>query len=88
MIHNIVPHYAYISKRNIISLEVANKSFLKFSAWLNFADLPSNFESLVTPSTRWEISFPKFTFISLRSVFVSSTTSWSKAVMIVFESNL
>ncbi len=64
-----------------MSSAIARNIFRMFSAcccsWLWVL----NFESLVTPSTRWATSGPKRSSTSARLYSVSSGTSWSSAAV-------
>jgi hypothetical protein len=62
-----------------MSSAIARNIFRMFSACCCSCVWVLNFESLVTPSTRWATSEPKRSSMSLRSYSVSSGTSWSSA---------
>ena len=70
-----------------MSLALASKSFLKFSACLELSKLPSRSVNFVTPSTSFATSFPKFELISSIVAEVSSIVSWSNAHTTVVVSN-
>ena len=72
-----------MTNKTLISFEVANISFLKFSATEYSLDLSSNLEIFVTPSTRSAISLPNNLLTSRYVASVSSIVSCSKAVVIV-----
>ena len=74
---------ASFTNKTRISFEVANISFLKFSALESDEALFSNAEIFVTPSTKLATSSPN-SFLTLSKVtFVSSIVSCKSPVVIV-----
>ncbi len=71
-----------------MSLEVARRSFRKFSTCLWSSDCNSSLESLVTPSTRAATDRPNKPSISSIVATVSSTVSCKSPVTMVSLSNL